>query len=62
MKKFAVLQKIGIFSATVVREFDKYADAEAFRALMCCSEDSDSIEYFTIENHSYHDSHAACGG
>lgn len=62
MKKFAVLQKIGSFSASVVREFDKYDDAEAFRALMCCSEDSDRIEYFTVENKSYHDPHAACVG
>ena len=58
MKKFAVLQKIGFFAPTVVRDFDDKDDAEAFRALMCKSEDNNSTEYFTIENLSYRDPQA----
>lgn len=50
MKKFAVLQKIGVFNATVVREFDNKEDAESFRTLMQRSEENERIEYFTIEN------------
>ena len=55
MKKFAVLRKVGVFDATVVREFGEKSDAEQFRALMCRSEDNKHTEYFTIENLSYRD-------
>lgn len=64
MKKFAVLKKIGIFNAEVVREFDECSDAEEFRALMQRSEENPRIEYFTIENLSYRDPNEmpACSG
>lgn len=52
MKKFAVLQKIGAFSATVVREFDNEGDAIDFARLMESSEDNQSIKYYV----------AGCGG
>lgn len=46
MKKFAVLKKIGIFSATVVREFDEEADALEFAGLLTRSEDLKETRYF----------------
>lgn len=46
MKKFAVLQKIGAFSATVIREFDNEGDAIDFARLMESSEDNKSIKYY----------------
>lgn len=52
MKKFAVLQKIGAFSARVVREFDNEGDAIDFARLMESSEDNKSIKYYV----------AGCGG
>jgi hypothetical protein len=52
MKKFAVLQKIGAFSATVIREFDNEGDAIDFARLMESSEDNKSIKYYV----------AGCGG
>lgn len=60
MKKFAVLQKIGNFNATVVREFDNSEDAESFRALLCRSEENERITYATVENLSYIDPNAVC--
>lgn len=60
MKKFAVLRKIGIFNAEVVREFDNREDAESFRALLCRSEENERITYATFENLSYIDPNAAC--
>lgn len=60
MKKFAVLRKIGVFNASVVREFNTSDDAEAFRALMCRSEDNDHTEYFVVENLSYRDPNEMC--
>lgn len=60
MKKFAVLQKIGAFSATVVREFDNREDAEQFRVLLYRSEENERITYATVENLSYTDPSAAC--
>ena len=62
MKKFAVLRKIGIFNATVVREFDNKEDAESFRTLMCRTEENERIEYFTIENLSYQDPNCSLAG
>jgi hypothetical protein len=49
MKKFAVLKKIGIFSATVVREFDEEADALEFAGLLTRSEDHKETRYFIAE-------------
>ena len=46
MKKFAVLQKIGVFNATVVREFDNEGDAIDFARLMESSEDNQRIKYY----------------
>lgn len=52
MKKFAVLQKVGNFNASVVREFDNEGDAIDFARLMESSEDNESIKYYV----------AGCGG
>ena len=49
MKKFAVLQKIGIFNATVIREFDNVDDAKDYAKLMRKSEDNERIGYFIAE-------------
>lgn len=62
MKKFAVLKKVDMFDARVVREFDKYEDADAFRVLMQISEEPDNIKttYLVFENRTDADPHAAC--
>lgn len=50
MKEFAVMKKIGIFGADVVRDFDSYADAYAFAILMKKSETNPRIRYFVASN------------
>lgn len=49
MKKFAVLKKIGTFSAQVEREFDNIDDARMFRNLLNVSKTSEHIEYYIVE-------------
>lgn len=48
MKRFAVLKKIGTFSATVAREFDNIDDARMFKNLLAASE-SGQWEYYVAE-------------
>ena len=48
MKKYAVLKKIGNFSATVEREFDNIDDARMFKNLLVTSE-SGNWEYYLVE-------------
>lgn len=48
MKKFAVLKKIGNFSATVAREFDDLDDARKFKNLLVTSE-TGSWKYYVVE-------------
>lgn len=48
MKKYAVMKKIGTFSATVDREFDKLDDARMYRNL-CVVSESGNGKYYVIE-------------
>lgn len=50
MKKFIVLQKIGSFPATVVREFDDEESALKFAGLMSQSEENKYITYYIASN------------
>ena len=49
MKQFVVLKKIGVFSATVVREFDNKENAQQYRELMQTSEDYEHTKYYVAE-------------
>ena len=51
MKKYAVLKKIGSFSASVDREFDNIDDARMYKNLCVVSEESVNIkwDYFVVE-------------
>ena len=49
MKQFVVLQKIGVFSATVVREFDNKGNAQQYCELMQTSEDNERVKYYVAE-------------
>lgn len=46
MKQYAVLKKIGAFSADVVREFDDKESAITFASLLIKSETNKSTRYF----------------
>lgn len=48
MKKYAVMKKIGTFSATVVREFDTIDDARMFKNLLVASE-AGEWKYYLVE-------------
>lgn len=48
MKKYAVMKKIGNFSATVEREFNNIDDARMFKNLLVASESS-NWEYYLVE-------------
>ena len=70
MKKFAVLRKIGIFNATVVREFNEKGPQLAldFARALALSEDNEQIEYAVAEVYSIDewqqrvDDHYSCPG
>lgn len=47
MKKYAVVKRIGTFSAHVDREFDKLDDARMYRNL--CVVSGDGWDYFVVE-------------
>lgn len=49
MKKYAVLKKIGMFGATVEREFDNIDDAHMFKNLLVVSEEKDRNQYYLVE-------------
>lgn len=49
MKKYAVLQKIGSFNATVEREFDELKTAVAFAAILTASEEHARTTYYVAE-------------
>jgi len=49
MKKYAVLRKIGIFNADVVREFDELKTAVAFASLLTASEEHERTVYYVAE-------------
>ena len=50
MKKYAVLKKIGNFSASVDREFDNIDDARMYKNLCVISEGSERTwDYFVVE-------------
>lgn len=48
MKKYAVMKKIGTFSATVDREFDNIDDARMYRNL-CVASESGNWQYYVVE-------------
>jgi len=49
MKKYAVLKKIGTFSATVEREFNNIDDARMFKNLLVVSEEKGNNQYYLVE-------------
>lgn len=49
MKKFIVLRQGLLFSATVVRGFDKSEQANKFACLLAASEEDTNVEYFVAE-------------